>query len=362
MPGPEYALSGARPAGATDSPVRRVETVLGPVAVEAIGAVLFHEHVLFDFALPGTPSGDDAELGPERRWQVDYLSNRSAANVRQRDPQVAARELQALANDGGSLVVDQTVWGLKRDPVGLAEASRRSGVHVVAATGSYTNPYLSREIRSLDRSAMAERMTRELTEGTDDTGIRAGIIGEIGCSWPLDPVERRALEAAADAQRDTGAAISVHPGRDPSACGEILDVLVEAGADLERVVLCHMDRTYPDGEGVLPLLERGANVEWDFFGIEQSHYWMGDVELPTDLGRLRAIRRLAEAGFGSRILISQDVCTRTRMLRWGGHGYGHILRNVPRLMDRLEFDPRLREQLFRANPLRLLAKEGADHD
>ena len=98
-----------------------------------------------------------------------------------------------------------------------------------------------------------------------------------------------------------------------------------------------MDRTHPDGDGIPPLLARGANVEWDFFGIEQSHYWMGDVELPTDLDRLRLIARFAEAGHAEQIPISHDICTKTRLRRWGGHGYGHILRNMPALMRRLGF-------------------------
>ena len=99
--------------------------------------------------------------------------------------------------------------------------------------------------------ALAARVKRgEVQGGLDGTEVRAGLIGEIGCSWPLDPVERRALRAAATAQRLTGAAISVHPGRHPDACGQILDVLEGAGADLSRVVLCHMDRTHPDGDGI----------------------------------------------------------------------------------------------------------------
>ena len=339
----------------------RVQTVLGPVSRSSIGCAMFHEHVLFDIVSPGINVDRDAEIRCEDRWQIDYLSNRTAANGHQLECDIAVAELDAFRGDGGSLVVDQTVWGLARNPTGLAEVSRRSNVHIVAATGSYTLPYLSGDIRSLGRAALAERMVREITVGMDGTDIRAGIIGEIGCSWPLAPFERRALEAAADAQIRTGAAICVHPGRDRRACPEILDILEEAGANIGRTVLCHMDRTYPDGDGVLPLLQRGANVEWDFFGIEQSHYWMGDVELPTDLRRLRQIARFAALGFGSNILISHDICTKTRMRRWGGHGYGHILRNVAGLMDRLGFDPGLKEDLVRTNPLRLLAIGGGEN-
>lgn len=338
-----------------------VRTVLGDVAAAGLGPVMLHEHVLFDIVPPGAAGDRDAGITPETRWQIDYRSNEHPANAHQTDPAVAAAELALFAGDGGSVIVDQSVAGLSRDAAGLARAAAASGVHVVAAAGTYTAAYLDEATRALDAAALARRFTAEVTEGLDGTAIRAGLIGEIGCSWPLAPVENRALQAAAIAQRATGAAISVHPGRHPEACGQILDILEGAGADLGRVVICHMDRTHPDGEGIAALLARGACVEWDFFGIEQSHYWMGEVELPTDLDRLRLIAGFAAAGHGDRILISHDICTRTRLRRWGGHGYGHILRNVRPLMARLGFPAQLMGALLRDNPLRLLtlAEAGA---
>ena len=231
----------------------------------------------------------------------------------------------------------------------------------MASAGTYTAAFLDDAVKGLSEEALADRFAAEVQDGLDGTDVRAGLIGEIGCSWPLDPVERRALRRRRHPrQRLTGAAISVHPGRHPDACGQILDVLEGAGADLSRVVLCHMDRTHPDGAGVEALLDRGACVEWDFFGVEQSHYWMGEVELPTEwrLGRLRLIRRFAQAGHGDRILASHDICTKTRLRRWGGHGYGHILRNVRALMERLGFAPGLLSALLRDTPLRLLTLKG----
>lgn len=336
-----------------------VRTVLGDVDPASIGPAMIHEHVLFDI-VPRAATGDRcAEIRPEDRWQIDYRSNETAANAHQTDPEIAAAELRAYARDGGALIVDQSTAGLARDPEGLAAAARASGVHVVAAAGTYTAPFLDPETVAIDEDALADRFTAEIACGIGGTRVRAGLIGEIGCSWPVAPVERRALRAAVRAQRRTGAAISVHPGRHPAACGEILDILEAAGGDLSRVILCHMDRTHPDGFGVEDFLARGANVEWDFFGVEQSHYWMDAVELPNDLGRLRLIRHFAERGHGGQILISHDICTKTRLRRWGGHGYGHILRNVPPLMVRLGFDPGLIEALLRHTPLRLLTlKEG----
>ena len=52
---------------------------------------------------------------------------------------------------------------------------------------------------------MAESMVREIEVGIDgSSGVRCGVIGEIGCSYPLMDVEKRALQAAASAQTKTG--------------------------------------------------------------------------------------------------------------------------------------------------------------
>ncbi len=335
--------------------VAKIRTVTGDIEPGSVRNAMIHEHVLFDIVAPDCGGNRNAEINALNRWQIDYFSNRDPSNAHQLDRGVATSEMKAFKDDGGDLVVDQSALGLARDPKGLRRAAIESGVRIVAATGTYTAPYLDDKILSLDSSELGELFAREILEGIGDFGIRAGIIGEIGCSWPLEEFERRALAAAARAQRETGAAISVHPGRHPDACPEIIEILERHGADLSRTILCHMDRTYPDGDGVLQLLQSGVNVEWDFFGIEQSHYWMGDLELPNDLDRLRIIRNLDDLGFGSRLLISQDICTKTRMKHWGGHGYGHILRNATALMDRLEFDQTLMEKLLRLNPLRLLA-------
>ena len=332
-----------------------VRTVRGDIAPASIGRVLFHEHLLFDLVLPDRRATiTDPPITLANRWQIDYRSNENRNNARQLDVDVTAAELTALKEDGGSLVVDQSTYGLARDPHGLAAASARADVHVVAAAGLYCAAYLDNAVTELSVDQLAARFIAEVEDGLDGTAIRAGLIGEIGCSWPMAPVERRALEAAAIAARATGASISVHPGRHGDAPFEIVDILRAAGADLARVVICHMDRTFPNGERIAALLATGVCVEWDFFGIEQSHYWFGDVELPTDLQRLRLIEALIRAGHGARILISQDICSCTRLQRWGGHGYGHLLRNGPALMRRAGLGEAEIDQLLRLNPLRLL--------
>ncbi len=345
---------------AQNTPSGTIRTVCGDRPASNFTAVMVHEHLLYDLT-PQQGSSDATEIVPQNRWQIDYLSNQNPANARQQDSDIATAELVAFRADGGDLIVDQSVGGLARDPVGLQAASRASGCAVVAAAGTYTAPYLDPETQAADIDTLADRFTTEITTGLDGTNICAGLIGEIGCSWPLEACERRALVAAAQAAQRTGAGISVHPGRDPKAPFEIVTILGDAGADLSRVAICHMDRTYPqgfdiDGHGPLALARLGVMVEWDFFGVETSHYWMDpDVELPTDRGRLRAIRQLIDEGHRDRILVSHDICTRTRTQTLGGHGYGHFIRNVVPLMQRLGFASQDVAHLIRINPLRLLS-------
>lgn len=340
-----------------------VRTVCGDVAVDQFSHVLMHEHVLWDIVPPERRHQLGKEpLCMQNRWQVDYRSNENPDNAIQRDVDVATDEIGFLAGDGGDLIVDQSTYGIARDPRGLKKASEAAGISVVSCAGTYTAPFLDETVQSMDVDELTERFVGEVEDGLDGTDIKAGLIGEIGCSAPLDPVERRALKAAARASIRTGAGISVHPGRDDNAPFEAVDILGNEGADLSRVAMCHMDRTYPTGERVVELARTGISVEWDFFGVEQSHYWMGDVELPTDHGRLRLIRNLFEQGLGDRALVSHDICTCTRLQTWGGHGYGHLFRNVVPLMRRAGFGQEEINQLICTNPLKILAMSGASKE
>jgi phosphotriesterase-related protein len=333
-----------------------VQTVTGPIAPEALGVVLMHEHLLCDLTPPAKRnSGEpEVEITLDNAFDVTYRPGEFLGNHRLQDAAVATREAQLFKHAGGGTIVEVTTGGLSPDPEGLAHIARASGVNVVLGAGFYTGDYLDAATRALPVEALADIMVAQVTESAWGTAIRCGLIGEIGCSWPLTPFERRSLEAAAAAQTRTGAAITVHPGRDPQAPHEILDVLGRAGADISRVIIDHMDRTYFDDGEVVALARRGCVVEFDFFGIETSNYWMGVADLPTDWMRLRCIRRLFEADLGDRVAVSHDICTRSRLRTYGGHGYAHLPRNVVPLMRDRGFSPAEIETLLVATPRRLL--------
>ena len=87
--------------------------------------------------------------------------------------------------------------------------------------------------------------------GVENTGIRSGIIGEIGCSWPWTDNEKKSVHAAVLAQQETeGAPLLIHPGRNDYAPLEIIAAIDKWGGDLGHTVMGHIERTVFD-RGVL---------------------------------------------------------------------------------------------------------------
>jgi len=52
------------------------------------------------------------------------------------------------------------------------------------------------------------------------------------------------------------------------------------------------------------------------------------VFMPNDGERLNRIKYLMDAGYEDFILIGQDIHTSHRLEKYGGHGFGHMLRVV----------------------------------
>ncbi len=99
---------------------------------------------------------------------------------------------QALAESIAHLSLalsDGTMFGtgILPDPEGLAAIAREAGIHVVLGAGFYTEFFLDAETLALSTEALTEITLGQLTDGAWGTGVRCGLIGEIGCSWPLTP-------------------------------------------------------------------------------------------------------------------------------------------------------------------------------
>ena len=339
-----------------------VQTVLGPVHPSELGPTTTHEHLYIDFSFMYRPAQDspspelaDAPISLENLGWIrrNYYSNRF--NLQLMDLDTTVTEVRKYAEVGGGAIVDATTAGIGRNPDALARISAEAGVHVIMGAGFYVEAVHPDDMAQRSVEDLAREIIDDIVEGVEDSGVKAGIIGEVGCTWPLAPAERKSLSAAAIAQGETGAAILIHPGRHPDAPLEILELLAISGADVSRVIMGHLDRTVFDFDALERIAASGCYLEWDLFGNEGSYYPLAELDMPSDAQRLDFIMRAADAGYSDRIVIGQDISTKHRLTKYGGHGYGHILENIVPKMRRKGFSEDVIRAITADNPARILA-------
>ena len=292
----------------------------------------------------------------ENHWAIHYGETTHGPEYQLDMPEVVVDEVRAMREVGGSAIVELSNGGLSPQPETLRDIAERTGVHVIMGCGHYVEEYQDRGNYQRNVEDFAREMVTQIFTGAWGSTVRAGIIGEIGCQAPWTALERRVMRGAILAQQETGATLNVHPGRDPSQPQEVADFIAAEGGDPSRTVLSHIDRTVLDHDQLLRLADSGCVLEFDLFGQENSYYPPDlRIDMPNDALRLKLIRLIIEHGHLERVLISHDICQRTRLTRFGGHGYGHIFRNVIPLMRRRGYSEHEIDSLLIHNPRRLLA-------
>ena len=340
-----------------------IQTVLGPISPAEAGVTMPHEHLLSDvtclYVEPTTASDRFMSRQPitiDNLWWLRYHYNNHLDNLRLDDERVAIEEALLYGQLGGQTIVDATTIGESPDPLGLARISRATGLNIVAATGYYVAPSHPPNVNDMTVEEITRKLVSDITTGIDGTGIRAGIMGELGCSWPLDPNERKVLTAAAIAQQETNVAISIHPGRNEEAPKEIIDILLEAGASPEKIIMGHIERTIFEMDDLERIASYGCYIEWDLFGQELSYYSLAPhISRPPDAQRLDQIAALTKKGYTNKILVSHDIGGKTHLVKYGGHGYGHILRVIVPWMYQRGFTEKTVRAILIDNPTTVLA-------
>ena len=276
---------------------RSVMTVRGPVPGAELGFVLPHEHVYCTLR------------------HADYRYDVADQFV---DEDVMADEVMAFADLGGATIFDLSVPDNGRSPQRLRRLSERTGVHFVMGCGWYRGNYYLPEERIDRRSAddLAEELIGEITDGVGDTGIRPGVIGEIGSEkdW-VSPAEERVLRAVARAHKATGLSIGALHAIGPVAPQQ-LRILEEEDVDMTRVAVAHCD-AYPHLRYLLGLLERGVYIMFDNCG---QYRGMGRFEDRI----LDLIRELIDRGYAGRLMLSHDVCKLGQLQIHGGTGFVYL--------------------------------------
>jgi len=305
-----------------------VQTVLGPIEPDALGFTLPHEHTQI------------ALWHIEGRWDYWQLT---------RDEPVILDELARFREAGGRSLVDLTLPGVGRDPAWLRRVAEASGVHLVMGCGWYRTAYYPPEARIDLRSVddLADELVAEIEGGAGETGVKPGIIGEIGTDKPwVSPAEERVHRAVARASRQSGLAITTHAVLSDVGLAQ-LRIFEEEGADPGRVVIGHAD-SYPVLEHYLAIIERGANLEFDFLGMPWERERLGEARV------VELVCELLGRGHGDRLFLSQDVCNDSQLKAFAGNGYTYLAETfLPRLRAAGVSDAEI-ETMTVANPRRLL--------
>ena len=194
----------------------KVQTVNGLIEADQLGLTLMHEHLLCDlrvrFAEPAEITKRAFAHHPfevRNRWRVVADIACNLDNLLLDSIEDAVAEALDFKKSGGRTLVDQTTRGLGRDPQAIRAIANLTGLNVVMGTGYYVHATHPPDMAERREEDLAEEMSREIMEGVGSTGIRCGIIGEIGCEVLTDN-ELKVVRAAARAQRTTGAAVSIH--------------------------------------------------------------------------------------------------------------------------------------------------------
>ncbi|MDQ2853347.1 MAG: phosphotriesterase-related protein [Chloroflexota bacterium] len=309
----------------------RVMTVSGPIPPDRIGFTLPHEHTgIYLWHVPD-------------RWDYWELTPNEL---------VLAEELADFRRRGGSTLVDMTLSGVGRDPERLRRLATRAGVQIVMGCGWYRGAYYPPEARIDRRSVddLAAELVAEFRDGVEGTGIRPGIIGEIGTDKPwISALEERVHRAAARAALTTGMAISTHAILSPVGLAQ-LRIFEEEGVAPGRVVIGHAD-SYPVLDHYLAILDRGANLEFDFIGQRFGGEEAAEPRL------VELIVELLERGYGTQLLLSQDVCHNSQLRANGGFGYAYLQQHfLPTLRTAAVAEGEI-AQMTIGNPRRILAIE-----
>ncbi|KAN0050640.1 hypothetical protein ACTA71_003776 [Dictyostelium dimigraforme] len=356
--------------------IGKIQTIKGLIEKDEIGITHMHEHIFINYldyfekpnenelkmcCLDGGYRNKTIEdLSNEKisllnnHW-VQYNYNKNLHNLELNEMEIAIKELEMFKRNGGNTIVEVTTDGIGRDPVKCLEVSQKLGINIIMGAGYYLDKSIKKFVESMNEKEMEDEIVKQCLQGIDGTTIKAGIIGEVGCSYPLTTNEKKSLIASAKAQQRTGVSITVHPGRAQRAPLEILEILKENGADLSRVIIGHIDRTIHDIDILLETAKTGCTLEFDLFGMEISYYpFGGEVEMPSDNQRIQWIYQLIKEGYGENIVISHDIYTKHRLISYGGHGYSHILFNIMPRMKKYGYSQTDINNILINNPKRLL--------
>lgn len=286
------------------------------------GITYAHEHITID--LSGPKKDEDCKL--------DTMEE-------------TIKELKELKSKGVRNIIDVTNRGMGRNVEFLTKVKEETGINILSSTGYYKSPFFPEEVYKLSIVELEHIMLMEITDGIDNTGIKAEIIGEIGTSKDnILPEEEKVFRAASRVHVETGKPIVTHTTLGTLGL-EQLKIFKEYGVNLDKVVISHVDLS-GDLDYILRLIDSGANVAFDTIG--KINYQPEDV-------RVNLLKELSKRGLSEKIVLSMDITRKSHLKYLKGLGYSYLLDNFVPLLRKGDISQADIDKMLKNNALRIYA-------
>lgn len=299
-----------------------IQTVNGLLDAEKLGITMCHEHLALDLS---KVRGDKDSCFDDRALIIEEVNKMKAY--------------------GAQAVVEVTCNDMGRDVGALKEISDICGIHVIASTGYYLEPYHSRTVKESSEEELCEVFLKDIMEGMDGSGIKAGVIGEVAAGEKeIAPSERKVLTAAAKASVRTGLAVTTHCqlgrlGLEQAA------LLLREGMDPDKIILGHLDLA-DDRAYYEQILHTGVNIGFDT---------IGKISYLPDSVRAEHLMWLLEKGYEEHIVLSQDVSRKSYLSVNGRYsGYMAVMKDFVPMLRKRGITEEALEKLLIQNPARIL--------
>ena len=169
----------------------QINTVLGPISPEDLGATLTHEHLLTSLdCYYQTPEESSQRLLASEKLSFKnigkmpgkWLHHSESMNLS--DISIAIEEVMDWKLEGGGAVVDATSIGIGRDPIGLAKIARATGLNIIMGCGYYLPSSYAVNMDFVTQKDIEIEIVNDLRARVGGRGIKRGIIGENG--WDFE--------------------------------------------------------------------------------------------------------------------------------------------------------------------------------
>ena len=255
------------------------------------------------------------------------------------------RDLKMAYDCGVRNIVDMTNQSMGRDPEYVRRLMDATGINIILSTGYYLEQYIKGYVEDAAVDELSQQAVNELSQGIGNSGLCAGVIGEIG--WHHEgpgKCERKAWKAMSAAALETGAVVSTHPSRGIQQIPQA-EYLIGRGIQPKKIVIGHIE-FYPNDDALKSLLEKGVYIGLDM---------IGKLSRARDEYRADTVRKIKDWGFLSQLTLSMDICRTEDLKTAGGYGYVYFFETFLPMLKERGLGQNDIELILADNPVRLFA-------